>query len=273
MGLGLMGGSLARAFKKRAPETSLRAMARDARDLQDGMGAGVLDQAATDPQELLEELDLLIYCTPLSATLRLMEVHRPFLSPGTLLTDVASLKGPVLEKAGALGLQEVYVGSHPMAGGEGSGFSASKDGLFSECRVWVVAGDAPSAAVRQVMDLWEGLGASSRLVDAKEHDVLMAWVSHLPQLSSTALASALDTEGIRRSELGPGGRDMTRLAGSSPEMWGDLLAFAPDALIRALRRTGEELAWIRGALEKGEVADVTALMERTRRWAKGEPWS
>lgn len=273
VGLGLLGGSLARALKRLTPAPYVRALSREAFDLQAARESGVVDHATMDPAGFPEELDLVVYCTPLEATLRLLETHRDWFSSTALVTDVVSLKVPVLEKARALELHPVFVGSHPMAGGEGTGFQASRDGLFAGARVWTVEEGASVRAVEGIQGLWTALGGVVHSIEAREHDRLMAWTSHLPQLTATALASAMDDAGLGWQDLGPGGRDTMRLAGSGPEMWGDLLRYAPPDLLTALQAAEGHLARVRSALQEGKVEEVARLMERTREWKEGNPWT
>ncbi len=273
IGLGLMGGSLARGLKSLPSPPHLRALSMDPVDLDQGMAAGVIDEAMGEPEAFFEGLDLVVYCTPLKATLSLLELHRNLLDPDTLITDVVSLKAPVLEKVRALELHTSFVGSHPMAGAEGRGFSASREGLFVDARVWIVAGEAPQESVATMQEFRASLGARGAVADAIEHDSMMACTSHLPQVTANALALALGEAGIRRDELGPGGKEMTRLAGSAPEMWRDLLEDAPPVLPDALEAVEKALSEMRSLIREGRGGEVEEVMQRTRNWFEGEAWS
>lgn len=264
-----MGGSLARALKKLPDPPEVRALSTDPGELEAGLSLGVLDRAVESPEALLRELDLLVYATPLGTALELMKAHAPLLEPTTVVTDLVSLKAPIRDRMDALGLAERYVGSHPMAGGEGRGFSASRDDLFAGARVWMVPGGAPPITVGRVEAFWQALGARPEPLGARAHDRLMTWVSHLPQLAANALALALEAEGLGREDLGPGGRDMTRLAGSSPGMWRDLFRHAPPELPSALSSLEKELAGLRTLIEEGRSDAVAAGMARTALWVAG----
>lgn len=146
-------------------------------------------------------------------------------------------------------------------------------GLFSGARVWLVADGAPESSQRRMVAFWEALGARPSFTQAEAHDTRMAWVSHLPQLVGNALGKVLGEGGFSRDDLGPGGRDMTRLAGSGPEMWRDLLQVAPEELPTALEAVERALAEIRDLLEAGDAQGVARVMDSTRRWYKGEGWS
>ena len=189
--------------------------------------------------------------------------------PGALLSDVASLKEPVERAARAAGLEDRWVGSHPMAGSEGSGFDAGRADLYDGARVWLVADDAAGAARDRVAALWEAVGGRPAPTGAAEHDRLMALASHLPQLTANGLARVLDDAGVTRDALGPGGRDMTRLAASAPGMWTDLLAEAPAELPEALEALASELRAMADEVRAGRMDSVAERMERTGRWSLG----
>jgi prephenate dehydrogenase len=160
-----------------------------------------------------------------------------------------------------------------MAGGEGTGFSASREGLFLGVRVWLCTEGANEEAVAGMNGLWEGVGARPAVLGAAQHDAMMAWVSHLPQLLSNSLALALEDAGFSPQALGTGGRDMTRLAGSSPQMWEDLFRAAPPELLSGLEAVAKGLGEMRDLLERSEAEEVSARMQRTRRWLGEGSWS
>jgi len=269
VGLGLMGGSLARALKRLPVPPHIRALSLDPEDVEAGVAAGAVDEGTQDPAALLEDRDLLVYATPLEATLALLEEHRPLLGSGTVVTDLVSLKGPLLARALELGLEDRYVGSHPMVGGTGSGFAQTSSELYEGGRVWLVRAQGGSpVSLEALRAFWEALGAFPAEIPAQEHDESMAWLSHLPQLTSNALALALKGAGFRRDQLGSGGTDMTRLAGSAPGMWKDLLEAAPDSLPAALEAVEGSLAALRERVLRRDASGLAAQMAETRAWVE-----
>ena len=269
IGLGLMGGSLARALASRADGTRVLGATPDARDR--AAAERVLRvPVATDARDVIADADLVVYAAPLAPILEMVPIHAPLLRHRALVTDVAGLKRPVLRAVRRAGLAARYVGAHPMAGGERSGFDGGRADLFRDALVWLCADSGVERGARQRVErFWSDLGGRPEWTDPEVHDRLMERVSQLPQLTANALALALEDSGARASDLGPGGRDMTRLAESSPEMWRDLLAHtAPEmaGLLRDLARRMEELA-VR--LESGELGALADVMVRTRRWRAG----
>jgi prephenate dehydrogenase len=167
-----------------------------------------------------------------------------------------------------MGLADRFVGAHPLAGDHRSGWDASRAGLFAGARVFLCPADgAGEEAVALAEALWTGLGGTTERMDATEHDRRLAWTSHLPQAVSTALAMALAGRGIGRGELGPGGRDVTRLAGSSPEMWAGVLRDNADAVGDALAAMEAEVRALREAVASGDADRIRERLARARRWA------
>ncbi len=268
VGLGLIGGSLARALAALERPPRVVATSQTASNLELAERAGVIDAGSTDPAAVLAGADLVVYATPLDVTLRLLAGHRGRWPAGAVVTDVVSLKGPVEDAIAALGESARYVGSHPMAGGEGSGFGHSAADLFAGATVWLT-GRGVGAAALEV--LWRAVGARPRWTTAPEHDRLMSWCSHLPQLVSNALARVLEESGHAPSDLGTGGADMVRLAGSSPEMWLPLLARSEaGAALRDIARAARELA---DALDRRDLEAIEDWMRSTRAWRAGDAGS
>lgn len=270
IGLGLMGGSLARSLKALPSSPTVVGYATSEADTAAARAAEAVDHVAESEAEAVREADLVVYAVPLSALLESIPGLGDLLGDGTAVTDVASLLEPVASKARqTAGLADRWVAGHPMVGGEGSGFGASRVGLYRGAPVWLAEDTGDDEAHATVRGMWQRLGATPRTVAASEHDHRMVWASHLPQLASTALARALDGAGVEPEDLGPGGRDMTRLAASSPTMWHDLIRHAAARDAAALRVVAGELQALVAALESGHFEEVVEAMEATRRWRRG----
>ena len=269
VGLGLMGGSIARALKMLDPAPRVTAFTQDVADARSALQEGVLDTIADTPAAAAGDQDLVIYAAPLRVTMELMAGHSGLWGEAAV-TDVVGLKEPLLDQAREQGFADVYVGAHPMVGGTQSGFAASAKDLFIDGTVWVVRGDAESRQVERIESLWRSVGARTRSIAAAEHDRLMVWASHLPQLVATALARVLSAQGLDIADLGAGGLDMTRLALSSSTMWCDLLEVSADQDVPALRALEQALTVLRAELEVGGVNAVGAMMDQSRAWREGE---
>jgi len=242
VGLGLIGGSLARGLSRAGytvigvdrPDVARRARA-----------ARAVARVAASPEEAADLCDVVVLAASPAANLRLLRRVAPRARPGLVITDVGSVKGPICREAARRGL--AFVGGHPMAGTERSGFGASSAGLFRG-RSWILcpARRTPRDAVAAVRRVARAVGARPVRMSPAEHDRTVAFLSHAPQLVSWALVDAARADPVARRRLavaGPGFAGMTRLAASPPGLWRDILAQnrretarAVRALIRALRR-------------------------------------
>lgn len=265
IGLGLMGGSLARDFAA----SGIRISAYDTDDMAlrhahaSGVVSGVLDATLAG----VAEADVVVLAVPIDVAPDLLARVAEHAMGARLITDVGSTKARIVAAASALGLGSRFVGSHPMAGDHRSGWVVSRTGLFAGARVYLSAPDeAPDGLIHFASSLWTSLGGRPVVVPAELHDQKLAWASHLPHVVSAALALALAGAGVPRNELGPGGRDVTRLAGSSPEMWTAIARENADAIDEALAQTQRELASFRAALRCPDAGDVRRRFADARAW-------
>jgi len=266
VGLGLIGGSLARALAALERPPRVTGWSPDASDAAAAVEAGVLAEQVTSRAAALRDAEMVVLAAPLGASLEALELVAREAPPDATITDVVSLKSPLEAEAAVRGLGDRWVGAHPMAGGERSGFEASSASLFEGTVTWIVPGRATGAAKTRVRALWSAVGARPTEIGGEEHDRMMALVSHLPQLTANALATVLSDHGLGPTRLGSGGRDMTRLASSAPSMWADLLRASPPELVEGLRALAGQAEAIAEALERGDVDAICESMERTRRW-------
>ena len=275
VGLGVMGGSVVKALARRAPQA--RVFGID----PDDESAALAARDGVTIVDRLEDCELggatVVFAAPLDVTSALVRAAAGSWSAAALATDVASLKVPVLEAARqAPAGGGVFVGAHPMCGSERSGYAAAHADLYEGADVWLcpVRGDGAAGGdqrgdspLDRAHAFWRLLGARPRTIAAAEHDRTMAWASHLPQLLASALALSLDDAGVARRDLGPGGRGMTRLAGSGTAMWLPLLEASRDQDARALRALEEQVAQLRRTLSAGDMAALARLMDRGSTWA------
>lgn len=230
VGLGLVGGSLARALTRASyhvigvdrPSVRRRALA-----------AGAVAETAATAAVAATLAEVVVLAAPPDANLGLL---RRVARPGVIVTDVGSVKGPIVREARRLGFA-FFVGGHPMAGAERSGFGASSADLFRG-RPWILTpSGAPRAAVARIRGLIRAVGARPVSLDAAQHDRAVAFLSHLPQLMAWALLAVARRDVVARRHLalaGPGFRDMTRLARSPRRLWRQILQQNHREVARAL---------------------------------------
>lgn len=265
VGLGLMGGSLAKALKRAAHPPAIAALTAEEGAAERALADGAVDRIANDAAPAIADADAVVYATPVSVTLDLLDAHAPALhASGAAITDVGSVKLPVVTQARALGLRR-FTGGHPLCGGERSGYAAAHAGLYDGACVYLVGAEDPSAD-DVVAALWRAAGAEVQPIDAGVHDERMAWISHLPQLLASALGATLAREGVSAAALGPGGRDMARLAASSPPLWVDILRANRHHVVPALRAFAAELHRAEAALTTGDDDALADLLQRAQDW-------
>lgn len=262
-GLGVMGGSLARSLAARG--VRVRGWSPDPSELRAAVAEGAVAEGCSSAEASAAGVAWWIVATPLGA---LPEVFRAGVaSEPARVMDLASLQEPALAAAAEAGFASVHVSAHPMAGSERSGFAASSTGLYAGVPVWLSVGPEAGAALRdEAAAFWTALGAEPRWTDPGEHDERMVVASHLPQLASNALALVLERAGLHPDDLGPGGRDATRLAGSHPGLWADLLHHSGVKVAPLLRALAAEASALADRLDADDRRAVESLLARTRRW-------
>ncbi|HUO51482.1 MAG TPA: prephenate dehydrogenase/arogenate dehydrogenase family protein [Gemmatimonadaceae bacterium] len=260
IGLGCIGGSLARTLAARG--VPARAWSASAADREQAAAAGV--PVARSLDDAVRGAAVAVLAVPLSAV-RDAAVAAHAAAPEALILHTAGLQG-----AGFVGvpaaLHDRVLGTHPLAGAASSGFAASREGLFAGCAVSIES-RAGAAAREAAESLWRLAGAARfDYREAAEHDLLITWVSHLPQLAATALAGTLASSGLSARDGGPGLLGATRLAASSFEMWAPLLAPGRVELECALDALGAEIARLRRALASRDESELANLWESARAW-------
>lgn len=260
LGLGLIGGSLARDLSARG--VRVYGLDRDMIALRAAQNAGIVQPLSWD-----EPVDVIVVAAPVLAAHDVLRSVAEKAKGVRLITDVGSTKTSIVRLAEALGIGDRFVGSHPLAGDHRSGWAASRTGLFADARVFLCpTRSSTDKAMRLAKTLWTGVGGRPEVIDAVEHDRRLAWTSHLPQLLSSALGAALAGQGIARGELGPGGRDVSRLAGSSPEMWADVAIDNAEPLLHALDAADASLRALRDAIGAGDHNGLRRLLSDARDW-------
>jgi prephenate dehydrogenase len=268
LGLGLIGGSLARDLAARGIQ--VLGWDRDDSAVQKAVDGGIVHQSLVDDPTRVYEGEAVIIAVPVLTATRLLRDFAPHLESARLITDAGSTKRSIVRAAEALGIGARFVGSHPLAGDHRSGWDASRTGLFAGARVFLTPTASTEAdAMRLASALWTSVGARPEVMDAAEHDRRLAWTSHLPQLVSSALGGALAGQGIAPAELGPGGRDVSRLAGSDPALWADIVIDNADALDAALAALSARIGGLRDAIAAGDRDRILRLLADAREWHQG----
>jgi prephenate dehydrogenase len=270
VGLGLIGGSIALAAREIWP-TSL-VVAVDQKDvLETAMRLHAIDVAADD-LVVLAEVDVVILAAPVRQNLRLLDELDAHVRQAAIVTDTGSTKRAMADAARRLPPRFTFVGGHPLAGAAVSGLEHARPDLFRG-RPWLFTpeGDGSGAALERLCSFARALGAVPRLMGVEAHDRLLAFLSHLPQLTASALmqvvGDAVGAEGLALS--GRGLVDTTRLAASPPEIWQDIATTNADELGAALDTLIGLLQELRADLAAGE--RLAEVFEAARRWRASLP--
>jgi prephenate dehydrogenase len=249
IGVGLLGGSIGLAAKRRRLAREIAGFVRRPASLKDCEKTGAVDYATTDLLAAVSSADLVILCTPLSQMRSRVLEMLPALKRGAIVTDVGSVKAGVVRELESL-IQKSgahFVGSHPMAGAEKNGVCAARENLFKNA-VCVVTPTEKSnaAAVRKVETFWKSLGARPLRLTPEKHDALVSRSSHLPHVAAAVLANLVlnpASPPVQAKLCATGFRDTTRIASGSPEMWRDIiqanrknLRVALDDFVRELQK-------------------------------------
>lgn len=271
IGLGAIGGSLAWQARLAGVPRVVGFSAARAEGVQ-ALRADAITELADSPTKAVRGAELVVLAVPAKVTLELIGKCGAVLEPGALLTDVCSVKAPILARAVAEGVGGRFAGGHPLAGTHASGFGAARPDRLRGCVVYVCDTGAPGGdqAARQVMSFWDKvLAAQPVLIDAAAHDRQLAWTSHLPQAVASALAKVLNDRGLAGVSFGSGARDTTRLAASSPEMWIDVLLYNGAAVAEALEATEAGLGELRRLLAAGDADGLRTYLAAAQRFREG----
>lgn len=268
---GLLGASVARAAHARGLVRRIVIWARRP-EVRVQLAKQPWCHAVEDsPESAVRDAALVVIATPVDRIVELTEHIAPHLTPGAIVTDVGSVKGQIARLGhAALGTRSHFVGSHPMAGSEKTGWEHGTAGLFEQrtCFVTPVAGTDPRAA-ELVVRFWRDLGSEVVTVSPDQHDEIVAHISHLPQVLASSLCAYLHhKDSAWRNYAGGGLRDTTRIAGSDPQLWRTILEQNRDEVLRALREFQDELQGFHAALSNRDYLEVTARLERARAYRR-----
>lgn len=270
VGVGLIGGSLARAARAAGLATEIIGTGRDAAHLERALALGVIDGYELDIGRAITGADMVVVAVPLGAVEAVFQAMAPHLAPGTVVTDVGSAKGSVLEAARRVfgSIPAGFVPGHPVAGTERSGVEASFAELFAGRRVILTpVSETDAQAIARVRTLWEQAGAEVVEMSAQHHDDLLAATSHLPHLLAYTLVDTLarmdESAEIFRFAAG-GFRDFTRIASSDPVMWRDICLANRSAIVKTLERFGQDLEGLAEAIRGGDGEAILAVFRRAK---------
>ncbi len=272
VGVGLIGGSLGMALKKRRLAQRVIGIGRSAERLEKAVALGAIDAGTTEMAEGLTEADVVVLCTTVGHIVGILQETLETVKPGAVVTDVGSTKGMIVAQAAGA---PFFVGGHPMAGSEQGGVEAATPLLFEEA-TWAITPteETDPKALQTIEMLAREVGATTLTLTPEAHDAMLAVTSHLPHVLASSLmrqAAALQKTHPQTQQLTAGSfADATRVAASSPELWRDVCLTNKDALLTALRDFRSEMDVLEAAVVAGDAGRIEVFFaeggQAKRRW-------
>ena len=282
IGLGLIGGSLAKGIKRARPDIRIMAYMRTRSKLEQAKKDGIVDVILDGIDEQLKECDLIFLCTPVEYNAQYLSKIRSYLKPGALITDVGSTKTDIHEEILRQGLTDYFVGGHPMAGSEKTGYENATDHLLENAYYIVTppegldqsgseTGNIPpkyAENANRIIAVAQTVGAIPLVLDYREHDKVVAAISHLPHLVASSLVNLVkdaDSPAGTMKRVAAGGfKDITRIASSSPEMWEQICMTNAEPIADMLERYIGSLQEILSEIKGHQGEAIYKLFEKSR---------
>ncbi len=276
IGLGLIGGSIARAIKEKRPAIRIYGHASHEETIAEAYNAGVIENMRLIDLDQFADMDMLFLCGPVGVNIEYLESLKPVLSPHCIITDVGSVKGDIHRAIDRLGLSGQFIGGHPMTGSEKTGFSNSSS-LLLENAYYILTTDEPSLsdAVDEFAGFLSLLGAIPIRMTPDRHDHATAAISHLPHVVAAALVNLVhdndDPNEIMKTIAAGGFRDITRISSSSPVMWQHICMANRDEILNLIDIYDEELQRFRSAIDTADEREIASLFSAAKNYRDSMP--
>ena len=270
IGVGLIGGSLARALRAAGEVGEVIGCGRGEENLQRAVQLGVIDRYSHDVAEAVAGADMIFLAVPLGAMRDTFTAIKGRIMDGAVITDGGSAKGSVVDDCRAVFGEDLptFVPGHPIAGTENSGVEASFAELYQNRRVILTPTESTSSeALQRVTAMWETCGSDVTIMTIQHHDEVLAATSHLPHMLAFALVDSLarmkENDDIFRYAAG-GFRDFTRIASSSPVMWRDICIANRHALSAIMKSYSQDMADLADTISRGDGERLLRIFERAK---------
>ncbi|OGL47048.1 MAG: hypothetical protein A2149_01655 [Candidatus Schekmanbacteria bacterium RBG_16_38_11] len=276
VGVGMIGGSLAMAIKKKGIAREILGIDIDRKNLDEAKKSGIIDYALNFKSKTIElqKVRLIIVATPVRSIPRAIEKLSPWLDEGTIITDTGSVKGSVVKDIEDILQKGVFfIGGHPIAGSELSGVKSASGDLFAGAKIILTpTGKNSSPALRKVKEFWTRLGSKVILMKPKEHDRVFAAVSHLPHILAFSLVNTLSELHFNNQNpfkfAGEGFKDFTRIAQSNPSMWHDIVLENKDQILDSMDHFMSTFEKIKSLIEKSEGKKIRKEFSKAQKLRK-----
>ena len=269
IGLGLIGGSIARAFRQHFPDTTIVAYDVNSESLKLAKEEGIADVIAESIDHNFRACDYLFLCAPVQKNDSNLEAIKKVLSQNCVLTDVGSVKTGIHEAVRRAGLEKHFIGGHPMAGSERVGFANSKASLLENA--YYILTPSPTVSPNKVENFRQTvikLGAIPLVLDCEKHDYITAAISHLPHVVASSLVNLIresdSDEGIMRMIAAGGFKDITRIASSSPVMWQQICLTNKENISEFLSQYIAALTDFKKTIDQSDADQLYRLFDEAR---------
>lgn len=278
IGLGLIGGSLARIFSERMNISDITAINRSAESLNHALKDGTITRGFNELNSYVFDSDIIFICTPVKMAIEYIKALSGKVKKECIITDVGSTKGEIVEYINKMIDPPCFIGGHPMAGTENSGYSASFSHLFENAFYILSPGKSTSEkALNCMVSLVKAIGAIPVIIDADEHDKATACISHVPHIIASALVNMvknLDSNEGQMQMLAAGGfKDITRIASSSPEMWENIILSNKYRINEILDYFIKTLEEFKVYIDNDSSKDIYSFFEKAKKYRDSLPIS
>lgn len=256
VGFGLIGGSIARAMRISCPHIQIHVYTRRKNpDLEAGVQEGVINRLLYEIDDNFSDFDIIFLCAPVLTNIEMLHKLKPLIHENCIITDVGSVKGNIHEEAARLGMQKNFIGGHPMAGSEKTGYANSSASLLKNCYYLLTpTGQTEETNLNRLKEVLSCTESNFVILDPELHDVITAAISHVPHIVAAALVNMVqnnDDENEYMKSFAAGGfKDITRIASSSPEMWESICLSNKNSICALLDQLNTILHEIQTAIEE-----------------------
>lgn len=276
IGLGLIGGSVAKSIKRIFPDYKIIGYDNNLETLKLAAADGTLDAYTTNILEGISDCDYIFLCAPVHYNIEYLHILKSHIRPNCILSDVGSVKADIYEAVKSSGLEQHFIGGHPMVGSERSGYEAASDRLIENAYYFITPSETVSAdRIEEFMTFIGDLGAIPIQYSPYEHDRITSYISHVPHVIAAALVNLVkhaDTEdGILKALAAGGFKDITRIASSNPVVWEHILLSNPDNVIAGLQEYIELIEQMIYDIKKQDGKSIHQFFHSSREYRNSIP--
>ncbi len=275
IGLGLIGGSIAKSIRRIFPEAEILGFDVDQNALHLALEDGTLTRTVT-AIEAMGECDYIFLCAPVHYNIAYLPILKRIMKPTCILTDVGSVKSDIYRAIADNHLTDYFIGGHPMVGSERSGYDAANDRLIENAYYFVTPSETvEEKKVSEFRTFLEDLGAIPIIYSPERHDEITAYISHIPHVIASSLvnlvASKEDENGMLKQLAAGGFKDITRIASSNPVVWEHILLSNPEHVAAGLRTFIEQLEGMIAAIESDNARDIYSFFDSAKNYRNSIP--